>query len=1264
MKRIALCLSFCWNGFMPAQEPALVVPAGHTSSVSSARYSADGKFIVTSSWDNTAKIWQASDGRLLYELKGHTSSLLTASFSADGKYVITGSKDSTARLWRSLDGKFLRELKGHKDWISSASFSPNGKYIITSSWDHTARLWETSTGRMLHTLKGHNDVINTAQFSSDGTLIVTASKDKIARIWQASTGRSLAELKGHSDWINEAVISADRKLVATASRDQTAIIWNIQGGQPVFRLRVHTGSIQSVRFSSDGKLLAAASSDSTASIWQTGSGQLLRRLKAHTGSVNGIVFSADSRWLATSSGDSTARVWHVSSGVVTNTLRGHSGPLNSIAFDPSGEKLLTGSTDNTSLIWDITSGNPVAALKGHTTVVTSATYSQDGKFMATASFDNSAKIWDAADGKLLSELKGHTDWINSATFSRDGNLIATASSDNTARVWTVPDGKIFRVFKGHTDWVSSSSFSADGKYLATSSWDSTTRIMDITSGQLVSELRGHTDMVRAAVFNVDGKHILTASWDGSAKIWNVADGKMLASLDGHADKVRTAFYSPDGKYIVTASWDSTARIWTAEGKLLHILKGHRGSVNAAVFSPDGKYIVTSSMDNTARIWQASDAILVNELKGHTHSVNWAAYSPDAKHILTSAWDNAPRIWDAADGKLVHVLEGHNSSLRSATYSPDGEFIVTTSEDNTLKKWNARNGEFLYTFFAIDSTGYLAIDKDGHYDGTESARKMLYYVCGGEIVDLEQFKDLSWEPGLVSKLTGRSKEPITAKKLSEINICNFTPVLDEKGLINGIYQYQVTERRGGIGEVQVYVNGKLVTKYDPQLLPKRNNGYWLEVNQQTLADYFVSGATNYITVKATTKEGMMLSRGAVTATLNAKKPSNPNMYLVSIGVSQYKDQKISLRYASSDATNFTSVMNASARKLLNTDGREHVFTYLLNTESGNSRWPLKTSIEKLIDTISYKATSDDILIIFFAGHGILQTGQKNLFLLTAEASGFELGGIAKDVAISTDELREWLRKIKANKQLLILDACNSGQIVQELQELIGKREVPADQQRALESLKDKTGTFILSASAPGQSAYETSLFGQGLLTYSLLAGVKLGTGLRNNKFIDVTRWFNSACENVKMLAKEIGGRQDPQILGNASFEVGVVDKEITDAIVLPLRKKIFRRSRFIQDEELLNDDLDLSYLVDRELSSLAESGKTSPLVFVADNLSTEAYTIRGTYKITGNNIVCRISLFKGQRERVFPQFELTGTTDKKEILAAMMVDRIKIFLNQW
>jgi WD40 repeat protein len=1246
-----------------SQEPELVLPVGHTSSVSTAAYSPDGAYIVTASWDNTAKIWNSAEGKLITELKGHTAALTSALFSPDGKYILTTSKDSTAKVWLASGGHLLFTLKGHHDWVSFARYSIDGKYILSASWDNTVKLWNSATGTLIRTFYGHSGPVSSLAITRDKKYIVTASKDSTARVWQMSDGRCIRIMKAHTDWVTAAIFSHNDKYILTASKDHTAMIWDASTGRLLRTLRGHTGGINSAFFSTDDRLILTASKDSTARIWNVSDNRCRYILKNAADVVNIAIFSPDSKHVVTASRNQYASIWQVGNGHVYTNLTSHQGLLNSIALSPDGKYIVTASDDNSAKIWRLATGELIHDLTGHTSVVTSASFSPGGNYLVTASWDKRATIWNARDGRLLSSLEGHSDWVNTAFFSPDEKYVVTASSDNTARLWEVPAGKLVGVLKGHDDWVSCAVFSPDSKRVATASWDNTAKVWSTEGGRLITEMKGHTATIKSIAFSPDGTLIVTASWDNTAKIWNAATGSLVHDLKGHRDKIRSAMFSPDGQYVLTASWDSTARIWNvSNGQLLYILSGHYGPLNVAAFSPDGKFIVTASMDNSAKIWSVNGK-LVHSLNGHTKPVISVAYSPDGKQLLTASWDNTAKTWDAQTGGQLHELKGHNGALKSAAWSADGHYIVTTSEDNTLKRWYAITGDLLYTFFAVDSTDYLAINQHGLYDGTERARKMLYYVCNNEIIDLEQFKDLSWEPGLVGKLTGMNQEPITAHTISSVNLCSYIPIVKEKRAENNKYVYEVTARSGGVGEVQLYINNKLVNTYSPSELEKTGNVYKLVVPPEKIAGYIMSGENNEIVVKATTLKDGILSRGAGTLIAAEKKnASDPHMYIIAAGVSRYKDEKLQLRYASRDAIDFTTALTYCGEKLFNTNGTQHVHPFVFNTEPGSQRWPSKAALQKLIDSIAQKAKPEDILVLFFAGHGVLLNGQKNFFILTAEATSLELNGAENEVAISTDELKDWLRKIKTNKQVLVLDACNSGQVVQQLQQLITQRDIPADQQRALESLKDKTGTYILSASAAGQSAYETSLFGQGLLTYSLLSGIKLGGGLRDNKYIDVTKWFNFAADYVKLLARDIGGRQDPQIIGNASFILGLVDKQATDSIRLAIKKKIFSRSRFIEDEELLNDDLDLASLVDKELNDLSAAGRESPLVFAADNTSPDSYSVRGRYSIAANNITSKVTLFRGQKERI-GQFELNGTIDKKEIMTHKILEKVQQLLTE-
>ena len=652
---------------------------GHTSRVNSARYSPDGKGILTASWDNTARIWD-TQGKELAVLKGHTERVYSAIFSDDGKRILTASEDKTARIW-DTQGKELAVLKGHTERVNSARFSEDGKRILTASWDNTARIWDTQ-GKELAVLKGHTNSVISARFSDDGKRILTASYDKTARIWDTQ-GKQLAVLKGHTERVNSARFSEDGKRILTASDDNTARIWDTQGKQLAV-LKGHTSVVYSARFSDDGKRILTASRDNTARIWDI-QGKQLAVLKGHTSHVISARFSPNGKRILTASRDYTARIWDTQ-GKELAVLKGHTSHVYSARFSPDGKGILTASYDNTARIWD-TRDKELAVLKVHYNVI-SARYSPDGKRILTASRDNTAQIWDTG-GKQLAVLKVHKDKVYtsnmmSARYSPDGKrILLTASWDYTAQIWDT-QGKELAILKGHTSAVYSARYSPDGKRILTASWaswDKTVRIWN-TGGNQLAVLKGHTSSVTSARYSPDGKRILTASEDKTARIWDT-QGKQLAVLKGHTDTVISARFSPDGKRILTASEDKTARIWDTQGKQLAVLKGHTDTVISARFSPDGKRILTASYDKTAPIWDAQGKQLA-VLKGHTDTVISARFSPNGKRILTASEDKTARIWDT-QGKQLAVLKGHTELVKSARFSPDGKRILTAG-DNTARIW--------------------------------------------------------------------------------------------------------------------------------------------------------------------------------------------------------------------------------------------------------------------------------------------------------------------------------------------------------------------------------------------------------------------------------------------------------------------------------------------------------------------------------------------------------------------------------------------------
>ena len=633
----------------------------HEKALTSARFSPNGKLILTASSDRTAKVWNL-DGTPLATLTGHEDRVNTASFSPDGTLIVTASLDNTAKIW-NLDGTVKQELIGHEDAVIRASFSPDGKSIITASLDNTAKVWNLD-GIVKQELTGHENRVNSAIFSPDGNLILTASSDRTAKIWNRD-GKLLTTLQ-HQDVVWRARFSPDGNAIVTASGDNTAKVWNLEG--KLLTTLPHQDAVYNARFSSDGQKIVTASSDNTAKVWNL-QGQLLTTLQ-HQNDVNSARFSPDGQTIVTASWDNTAKVWDLE-GKLLATLP-HRNSVYSPRFSPDGTTIVTASEDHTARVWKL-KNEPLATLR-HQDQIWSARFSNDGDKIVTASDDNTAKLWNL-EGKHLATLS-HQDRVTRAKFHPNSQKIVTASYDNTAKVWNL-QGELLTTLE-HQDEVVDVSFSSDGTLIVTASNDNTAKVWDLT-GRLKTTLE-HQDQVKTARFSSYDTLIVTASHDRTAKVWNL-EGKLLATLKADEWMV-TAIFSRDSDKVLTASWDKTAKIWDLDDALPIILE-HQMAVTNAEFSPDGRRIVTTSFDSTVRIWNL-DGTLRAILEGYQNLINSAEFSGNSDAVVTASDDGMVRISNLDGQELAAIT--HQESVNSARFNPDGNMIVTASSDRTAKVW--------------------------------------------------------------------------------------------------------------------------------------------------------------------------------------------------------------------------------------------------------------------------------------------------------------------------------------------------------------------------------------------------------------------------------------------------------------------------------------------------------------------------------------------------------------------------------------------------
>lgn len=223
-------------------------------------------------------------------------------------------------------------------------------------------------------------------------------------------------------------------------------------------------------------------------------------------------------------------------------------------------------------------------------------------------------------------------------------------------------------------------------------------------------------------------------------------------------------------------------------------------------------------------------------------------------------------------------------------------------------------------------------------------------------------------------------------------------------------------------------------------------------------------------------------------------------------------------------------------------------------------------------------------------------------------------------------------------------------------LAARNDDKAQQVKAIDKLNEKSGLFILSASASNQNAYEMGRYSQGLLTYSLLKAIKQQPDiLEDGKYLNVSRWFNAAEKTVTDLSKENGSRQEPQIVTNTNFNIGIVDEEVMAKIVLPQEKPLFVASNFQNsDENIADDDLEFSKLINLQLNDLATRGTDSKIMYVTATTAPDAYSLSGRYTIKGDKIILTVNI--KQHKIIKSKFEVQGAKDKLNELAAEVTNK--------
>ena len=950
--------------------------------------------------------------------------------------------------------------------------------------------------------------------------------------------------------------------------------------------RGHMAKIKNVIFTNDGKHLISASNDKTIRVWDINTGKTVRMIrgqigKGSEGKIYAAALSPDNQLLAVggyissnTKDDNIIRVINFHTGKVTRLLKGHENVIAGLNFSFDNRVLISGSADKTARIWDVKTGKCLHTLKGHSDDIYAVAFSPDSRMAVTGSDDHTLKLWQVSDGKLYAFLKGHTDKVKSVAFTRDGKYILSGSWDKSIRLWDAKTGSFIKALARQNWGVASLSISNDSTMVVTGhgygSGNGRNNVFSIPSGNRITEFDKHTNIVLATAISPDGTTAATGGGDDQEiYLWDIKTGREKRQMQGKGKPVRSVGFSKDGLSIAWGNTESSRSLF-GHGPLE---KSFFISAPATELMP-GPDILNDK--NLVRAIEKSGEISIrthnNDIhptmqilkQGHVvHEITRGSYDGNHHRSLTLTPDGKTAIsggswgdlasYSAETGRKQHEFTGHTGDVWGVAVSPDGKLLVSGSDDQTVRLWNIASGQLLMTLFYGSDNEWVAWTQEGFYAASPQGEQYIgYHINRGhdqsaDYVRVDQIGKLFYRPDLVAKkiIGGADNENEIAEQLARIGSIDMiiddglppqiTIVSQPRGTIQGnefLLEIEIQDNGGGIGEIEYKINGR--TRNLPS--SKRdfakgrvnvNNSMRLHipvslVNGENLIDVFISNKT-----------GTIQSRPA-SIMVKASDPlaQRPNLYVLSVGISEYYQSAFNLEYGHIDALALTDQLNHSSKALF----KDIITKTLINDQATTA------NIKKAFQSMAKKIQPKDVFVLFLAGHGKAFDGQYHF--LPHEVVFKNQESFVK-ACLSNTEIDDFLKSIKALKSLVILDTCYSGLLAQNLDTIQSARRFRSgsiEMKTAIDKLMRSTGRSFLTSSSIEQIAIE-GYKGHGVFTHALLEGLKgkadqLG---RTDNIVTISELAEYVSDTVPAIThKKWGYRQIPmQNIKGRSFPIGAI-----------------------------------------------------------------------------------------------------------------------------
>ncbi len=1188
--------------FVTAQEPELVLPVGHQSSFGSLYFSPDGNTIATTAFkDKMLALWDVKTGKLLATFNDTIAfwGFNNVQMSNDGRKLYSWGGRSL--LWDVEKKKLLMDLDegidpAADDFKDATWYNPinPGGTIIASISNKLVSLIDIATGKVVRKLNNDLDKIRSLQFSPDGKYLAARSDKKIIAwnipdnsirfeqespepvyftadskklIWPKSGKLFITDMETgviQSEVVCPApdliIVSADsRRLIAviqepgTEENNNKALLFDIEKKELLYQW---TG-ISSAQFYPDNENVILIKEtnipsgdadddykiNSRVEVWNIPAKKFTRTWNAPFS----FTVSEDGGRLAAAS-DTVIKVFSSKTGTVLREWDWHGHiPNYSIVFNSFGKRILT--TSSYINIWDSDQGTVLSSgFAGHNKDF----FEDDIKIVPASDGDRfvtvkngSWQVWSSKEARLLLQSKGNFKGSVAPAITNNGDLAAfffQTPKQGYLEIYDLQQLKRTGKFSISSLPAESVYFSPDKTRLLISyKENNSTEIRNTSTGSLIKKIPGITD----GRFSHDGKKFITTSAAKNISYsWNISNGTLLASYTG------IATLSPvDNSVVTTNGLILDLNDKNIVSRLEKFTEFYSPDIcKPPFFSTDGKKIIMIQVNGGSAgypddpyLWDAATGkfILPDAAGFDFHFI-----SSSGKKLLSLFVDGEEdmRIIDLERNDTTILTSSRDADfVRYAEFSPDDKYLYTSS-DQTIKKWEVVTGRLLFTFFPVDSTGYLTRIPSGYYSCSPDATRSLHYVKGMQVINFAQLDIRYNRPDKVLEHISYPDTVLTdayrkawlkrIKKLGidttyfqagySVPLADFTnreKIEDEQKDEMLTLHIQGSDSTGRLDRFNIWVNEVPLFGLKGITILSRHTNYF-----DTTITITLSQGENRIETSVTNTNGMESYRSPLLVKYIPSKEAAKieKLHFIGIGINNFVSTEYNLNWSVKDirdlALNFKKRYGNNCR--IDTLFNEQVTT-------GN----IKALKEAL-----FKTGINDKIIIAYSGHGLLSKDYD--YYLSTYTVNFDK---PSENGLPYDDLENLLDSIPARKKLMLIDACHSGEVDKEELETINSTSDSLKLKRGLKPVAYKnkkhlglkssfelmqslfvnvgksTGATIISAAAGTQFALERNDLKNGVFTYSILEAMK------NNSTMKISELKKIVGERVEKLTN---GLQKP------------------------------------------------------------------------------------------------------------------------------------------